>query len=372
MPQEAESARAREAIQAAYSDLALDYPWRYLARHDRIIVEAEYDTGTVDYVASTRTLTLTGGTWPDWARYGRILIGTDTVLYKMAERTSDTVATLETNFAPASDASSQTYTLYRGVYPLPGDFRSLIEVLDEQVWRTSYVEPDEWMRLERHVPRSGWPFLWTLMGAPDLFGSMALCFYGQVDTAQTFDFIYQRQPRRLKYDGYAYYSSQGTNTLSSAAKGATTAQFTGTSLQEDVVNAMLRTGMAGATGPPGGRGAAERYAEQKVITARGSTTEVTVGSAFEFGKATTHFAISDPVDLPEYLLEPFYRGCEYQMALRQTPRKTATAEKAYWSAIRKARQRDLMLPAPGSPLDGPAGWRDPHWTFLTGTITQEQ
>jgi hypothetical protein len=203
---------------------------------------------------------------------------------------------------------------------------------------------------------------------PDLFGSMGIGFYGRVETAQTFDFIYSRQPRRLKYDGYGFYSSQGSGTLQTATKGTTTAAFEGVSLEEDVVNCVLRTAMAGATKPPGGMGAAERYAEQKIVTVRDSSVALTVSSGFQFQKASNHFTLSDPVDLPEYLLDVFERGCEYQLAILTKSQDRLALERLYRQGIRRACGRNLMVPSPVSPFED--GWRDPGWVLLTGTITQ--
>lgn len=368
--QESEQDRARQAVQAAYLDLALEDEWKYLTKHDRLNVSAKYSTGTVTYTASTRTLVFSDGSVPTWARYGRILIGSDTNVYRIAERSDASTCTLETNFAPVDDASEQTFTLYRAVYPLPGDFYRLEEVHDEPTWRTSYVEPSEWVRLERNLPRVGSPFRWTLIGGDDTFGSMALGFYGRIESAQTFDFIYSRTPRRMKYDGYKYYSSEdGSAAINSYTRNDTSVVFDEVSLERDVVNCVLRTAMSSASKPPGGIGSYERYAEQKIITVRDSTSTVTVGSAFEFSKSSAHFTISDPLDLPSYMLEAFWRGCEYQMELRRggEAENVSLAEALYSKAVKKARARNSMMPPPVSPFE--AGWKDPSWVFLTGTIT---
>lgn len=370
LPQEAGQKRARGAVQQAYRNLSLDFPWRYLTIEGRINVSAEYTTGTVSLVASTRTLTLSDGTWPSWARYGRLLIGTDTVVYKIAERSSDTVVTLETDFCPVDDLSGETFILYRSVYPLPGDLRSLERIHDEKgFWSTHYIPPDDWLRLERQVSRTGRPFYWTLMGAADLYGSLALCFDGRIQTAQTFAFIYQKTPRPLKYDGYEFWSSQGSGTLNSYSEGGVTANFLNVSLESDVVGTILRTAMRGASDPPGGSGSPERYAEQKVVTAWDGNLILTVGSGFEFARVSGEFTISDPVDLPAYMLEAFERGCELELAVRQTPDpdKIGVAKMLYKDARIRAQQRNNLVPPPAGLAD------DDDWTsaagFLTGTVS---
>lgn len=369
LSEEAQQVRARSAIQEAYREVGMETTWRYFQQHHRISTSDQYTTGTVTYDSDTKVVTGSSTSFPTWARYGSIIFSGDSVIYRVATRNSATSLTLETNFAPTADKSSGTYTLYRSIYPLPGDFYRLEEVFDEATWKTTYLEPSDWLELHRHIPRGGRPWYWTLMGDADMFGSMAICFYGRCDTGQSMDFIYSRMPRRLKYDGYAYYSSQGNATLTAAAQGDTVATVDNVSLETDVVNAVLRTAMTGATKPPGGMSAMERYAEQKVISVRDSASQVTVSSAFEFGYASTHFTISDPVDLPAYLLDPFFRGCEYYMALLQQKKDRREAYDAYQMAIRRARGKDIQVPPAESAL-ATSRWRHPSWQFLTGTITQ--
>ena len=57
------------------------------------------------------------------------------------------------------------------------------------------------------------------MGAPDLYGAMAVCLEGYPASAESLDFIYTRRPRRLLFDGYDRYSSDDGATTVSAASG---------------------------------------------------------------------------------------------------------------------------------------------------------
>ncbi len=372
LPEEASQDRARQAIQAAYRELPLSHKWRYFTAHGRINVTAEYTTGTVTYTSSTRTLTLASGTWPDWARSGRLLIGSDTVIYKVAERSSDSEITLEADFCPAADVAAGTsYTLYRAVYPLPADMRGLEEIHDEAtLWSTTYINPGEWVAQERHFRRSGRPFCWTVMGAADLYGQMALHLNGRPATAQTFDFIYQRNARAMNYDGYGLFSSQESNSVTSAAAAQDVFELSEIVLPTDVVGSVVRMGRTDTSieDPPKNLGSVNPYSEQKIIIARPDGRRGQVDSNFSFGEGTDgHFTISDPVDLPNYLLEAFQRGCEYQLALRQAPDRVALQQNLYQAALQEARARNAYVQPPRSPV-GWNGWKHPAWTMLYGTM----
>src|SRR5689334_1960458 len=65
---------AREAVRRAYRDFPQRHSWNYYYRQRVLQTVASYGTGTISYTNSTRTVTLTGGTFPSWANYGRIVI----------------------------------------------------------------------------------------------------------------------------------------------------------------------------------------------------------------------------------------------------------------------------------------------------------
>ena len=117
---------ARGAIREAYQNVGMAREWTYLITQGRIDVVASYETGTITYDLTGGTyeyeLTLATGTWPSWARYGRLEIDGYDNIFKVAERKSDTVVTLEPNFEPGEDvAAGTTYELFRSVYTLPSD-----------------------------------------------------------------------------------------------------------------------------------------------------------------------------------------------------------------------------------------------------------
>lgn len=76
----------RRATIEAWLDLYQLFDWTHLSKTGQIITSAAYGTGTVEYVHSSRTLTLTGGTWPADILSRRILISN--VTYPVESRTS--------------------------------------------------------------------------------------------------------------------------------------------------------------------------------------------------------------------------------------------------------------------------------------------
>lgn len=328
----------RAAAQAAYKQVAGAYDWLFYKTQERINCTAPYETGTVS--TSTTTVTLAGGTWPTWARNGRILFDGDDVVYQVASRTSDSVVELDSTTYPATNVAAGTsYTLYRSVYPIPAGCR-IEDFQGEDYYPANYVTPREWVELERHYGRSGVPWYFTLMSDPNFHGVMAFHVIGYPGAATSFDFLYQRTPRRLKYDGHEKYSSQDGSAILLTCSG-TSATFDNVSMQTDVVGAMLRIGAAGATKPPRGRGDTNQYDAQQIISVRDNVDEVTLIDTIALSKTSDQFAISDPVDMPEYMFGALYRRCEYELAtLMGDNKRMSIAHSQYQVALKEAMARD--------------------------------
>jgi hypothetical protein len=373
---EPEQTRARGAVQSAYREVYLSHRWKYFITHGRLSVTAKYETGTVtyDHTGGTyeRQLTLASGTWPSWARYGRIKITGYTPLYKIAERKSDTVVTLEPTFNPGADITDATaYTLFRSVYTLPGDLVRLEEIHDENnQWSGGYLDADTWLRCERGLLRSGKPFYWSVGGAPDLYGSLCLMMYGYPATAQSLDFIYYRRPQRLLLDGFQRYSSEVADTAVSTISG-TTVTFTDWTANPTCNGAVFRWSDTAAA--PTGLSGVNPYTLQRMIVDRPANKEYTLDStaAAEWGGAgpDTGFCISDPIDFPDHLLETFLRACELYWVIKTDQEKVPVCRQLYDMARRQSKAVDGDLsPSTGSVLDWRA-WKHPAWTYISGQVT---
>ncbi len=365
LPSGAEDRRLHAAVQSAYEDVVSDSRWRFFTSHYRLPLSPVQETGTVAYDYATKTATLSGATVPAWARQAHVLFGTDQRIYKVAERTGETTFTLEEGFAPYADVDAGTsYKLFRSVYPLPADFLGISGVEDERSqWRPTYVASlDEWLYRERQLTFRGRPFFWTIAGHPDLYGQSAVFMAGYPTETATLDMIYHRAARGLVLDGFSFYSSQGTARVDEANASEATATFTNLSLPSGAAGAVLRLSATGATEPPSSLGTT-RYSEQRIISAVTDVDTVTVDSAWSIGKQGDHFTISDPLDLPRYLLDAFYRGCEHYLAMAAIPARVGDTQALYVKSLKKARAVEGRMPR-----DDGHSWRHPAWGMIYGVV----
>lgn len=358
--------RARSAIQSAYRDLCYVREWRYLRSHGRIRLYPSYTTGTVAYDATTRIVTLTGGVFPTWARYGHITFGSR-VVHKISERTDDTHCTLEPRFAPTADLAAGTkYRVYRSVYALPGDLWSIDEIHDENnAWSRGYMPADEWLVLERTSGGSERPFAWTVMGSPDLYGSLQVALDGYPPSAESLDFIYTRRARDLRLDGYTNYSSLSGGRISDSAGTAVNLTV---AVSPEVIGAIFRAGQSGATSEPESMDSVNRYVYQRAIMARPSAQVLTLDLAVPDLPVGDRYTIADPIDLPGYLYSALLRGAEYQYILMTDPARAPAREGVYGKALRLAMGADGSVKMPDG-VQPWRGWHHPAWRLLTGTVT---
>lgn len=288
----------RMACQRAYTHLGDIHNWLFYQRAYRVILSAAYSTGTIvfDYTggSSERLVTLTGGTFPTWARNGKIIV--DNVVYDVAERLSDTTLTLDATLNPGADVSSTSYTLMRTAYAMPFDFKGMFSPMDEQLLRACYISPVAWHDLERALPTQTDTFYWTVMPSPDAYGSWVLRTWGYASAAESLDFLYQGRPRPIKRTGYETSSRAGTVTLT------TNTSVTGnsSSFSSDMVGSLLRVTTSTSVYPTG-LGDLNPWTEQKVITAYTSASALTVDSTWEQAYTTVLYTVSDPCDVDQSL-----------------------------------------------------------------------
>ena len=334
--------RIKFAVQQAYRNLVNYHEWKYLYRNLVILTNAPYDTGTVayDHTGGTyeRQLTLTTGTWPTWAEQGHVRI--DGEFYEVESRKSSSVVTLRENSNPGQDvASGETYTLYQSRYTLPADFRKTYSgVLQSQAGPLRYVPPDQWHFDERYFHSQGTVQTWTVMGSPNDPGRMSLYFAPYPGTATTIAFLYQRLSRPMKYDGTG--SAESTGTISWSASG-TAITGSGTSFTSAQIGSVIRAGSASVA--PDGIEGANPYSEQGIILSVASGTSATLQSASTAAVSGVKFTISDPVDIPQHMLDALFRGCELQLGVggRNSP-ATSTLASIYEDALRRALANDNM------------------------------
>jgi hypothetical protein len=349
-PQDAEQRDIRTAIHKAYSELTTIRDWSYYHVHGRVVTDAPYGTGTVS--SSGVTVTLTGGTWPSWAGTGAYLkVGEQ--IARVASRTSGSVVVLDSSLALKADVTSQSYTLYRTVYPLPDDFRNMDEPSDEYNWWSGvYVTPDQAMKLERVNNTSGTPLHWTVIKDPDSTG-WAIKLIGYPTEQETIDFTYRRTARPIRYSGHEANSRAGT-----IARTGTTVTLSGAStFTAGFVGAILRVG--DTTNHPGPIESITPWASESLITAVGSTTSLTTADSGTVA-GSTKYLITDPMDVAQHMQQALDSCCDYWLA-RIRGNKPDNAFAMYQRDLRLAMEQDQLAPLSGRSQqvwhDG--GWRSP-------------
>jgi hypothetical protein len=340
---DADLGKLRTAVQMAYQDLCWNMEWQYYHRPLRIQLSAYYATGTIEYTSSTRTLTLTTGTWPTWAASGRVLIAG--IAYQVKSRTSNSELILDETFCPqANIASGTAYRIYRSVYLLPKDFRKVHEFVGEDTWTSTFTTPSEWLKRERFLQDTGTPWLWTIMQTTDVYGygRYGLFVSGYPDTAETFDCIYLRAPREIKYTGYetaARTTAAGVGTVSAAASASVTG--TSTAFSSDMVGSVIRF-TTGST-VPGGVHTTNPFTEQHTISAYSSATAITLDEATTGSYTTKPFLITDPMDCPLAWRQALLRSCEYELdSLLPSSERLKRSYSAKREALIQARERDSL------------------------------
>lgn len=346
-PQDAEQRDIRTAVHRAYSEVTQIRDWAYYHVHGRVITSQPYSTGTIS--SSGSTVTLSGGTWPAWAGTGAFLRAGEEIV-PVTSRTSGSVVVVGLGFK--ANLTSQPYTLYRTVYPLPDDFRNLDEPSDEYNWWSGqYVTPDEAMKMERVSNSTGAPYHWTVIKDPNSSG-WAIKLIGYPTDVETVDFTYRRSARPLRYSGHESSARAGT-----IARVDTTVTGTATEFSSAMTGSVLRVG----PGPihPGPLASITPYVSETLITsAPGSAGCITEASGVI--AAGTKFVVTDPVDVPPHMHNVIYSGAEYWLA-RIRGSKPDNAFAMYQRDLRLAMEMDQLAPLSGRSQqiwhDG--GWKSP-------------
>ena len=310
---------ARSAVRYAYRDLPARHQWNYYYRQQLLQTVASYSTGTVtfDYTGGTaeRQLTLTTGTWPSWAAYGRIVI--DNVHYDVATRESGTAITLAETSNPGADITDDTtFEIYRNSYPLPANFGVM-----DGLWDVSSQFPINFIdqrtqhtALQAFYDNPGQPLHATIRATGKYLGGLEVILGPPPSDLLTYDMLYLAQPRALALDEYS---------AGSASITAGTASVTGTSTTFPVncVGSIIRFS-AGPTKPSGMLGSLDGtdnpFVHQGVVKTRTSATALVLEEVMPsaVGNLTTvGYTISDPIDVEPYrMLTALQRSAEAEFA----------------------------------------------------------
>lgn len=344
---------ARIAIYDAYREITTAAHWTYLWASTRLNLNGVYSTGTIAYDhtggAYERMVTLTSGTWPSWARLGRLVIAG--ISYKPERRISDSIIVLDSVQNPGADvASSTSYSLYQDTYELPTDFWATEAPNREAIGGMRFVRPQMWASRIRYIPDvSGIPLFYTLTGGE---GRIVMQVNPPSEEDRTIDLLYLRKPRQISTWDY----STGKATVNTGTFPKRVTLTDGGTFTAGMVGSVIRLSSAAATLPTGYEGD-NPPAEERTIKVYISSTQVEVDEDFDASYTETAYRISDPIDIEDLQMNAFWRCVEKQSCITRIMKETRDfAFIAYQQALALAREADSRILERRSAGDG-----NPYW-----------
>lgn len=335
---------ARRATLNGYRDLTTRHRWTYFYQRGRLNSAAPYQSGTIQYVNATRTVTLTttdGTSFPSWASNGVIAMTSQgaslpgNVLYEVASNPTPTTLILTQQSNPGIDIPAGTiYVLYQDTYSLPVDCVAIDRmIMVNNAYSLYYEHPSVWLERQRIYHSPAVPRYYTIRGNPNYFGSLALSFFPAPDQIYPYDFIYQRRARPLIIEEYSTGTVR-TTTSSATLTGTGTAwtpNMVGSVLRISPDNQNVSTSLAGSNPP----------LYERVIVAVGGTTLITLDAVLDQTLGPLKYTISDPVDLEEgAMLTAMHRSAEFQVSMSRNKKDRELANQNYRQALIEAMEVD--------------------------------
>lgn len=308
------SRKLRRAVREACNKLPAMYDWEFLRLTGMFTTSIPYSTGTVQYVLSTRLLTLTDGTWPTDAQFGDIVINNRR--YLVQRRVSSTVLLLDEYQSPSDDiAAGSSYTWVRSRYLLPyfvGDVNEIVDIAVQNVIRRIFVEDNFWLT-EGYI--TGGPSCWSLIPSRHRPGFWEIWLSSCPDEVRQYRYLYKtrwatNEVEELNDGTVAVAGDVATfssSVLTSACVGAVFRVSSSTTQPTSVIGKYDTVSRATVLNPP---------ASEHIITAINSGTEALLNESVSSSVSGKAFTISSQVALnTEGMLEFFFRLLEYQYAI---------------------------------------------------------
>lgn len=333
------------AVLEAYRDLANAFNWSYLFTRTRIITSAtfdgptEEDTIAYDHTGGTyeRMVTLTGGTWPTWASDGFLVVGD--LCYKVDERKSATVVTLDDSLNPGADLAGGTaFSLCRDTYVLPEDFVAQDAGLYDRNFGTlQFTHPRDWAYDSRYSISAGDPSYFTITGDRKHPGRLVIRLFPWPTQAKPVDFLYKRRPRAL------LTARESTGRIAVTAD-SNVVTGTGTAFAPRHVGSVLRVSSSTSKLPASLIMASldtPAAVFESVITAYVSPTSVVIADDLDATYAGVCYTVSDPIEIEQgAMLNCFLRGVEKHIGMSRTLKDKPSAAKQYLDALAEAKSAD--------------------------------
>lgn len=326
--------RMRRAILGCYRELPYKAPWSFYSRNVLLSTVAPQTTGTVAYVASTRTVTLTGATWP--SNVVDYVLRIDGVQCRVESRTSSTVIILAEGTAPAANiAAGASYSLFRAIYTLPEEWRNIQTIRDiDSGWSLEIAEPNEVHWDSTGIYDSpGEPRKVSIAQRQAGLGQLGLQFTPPPSAVRRYSITIDAVPRPLSLENFASTATLSANT-------STVTIDSGDVLPTRLIGCVARFSLS-ATEPTGTAGA-NPYKFQRKIISRTDATHFVVDEAIDTALVGYGMTISDPIDIePGAMLTAFQRMIEYEFALLSEFEGLSRREALVTAALQQAIGNDL-------------------------------
>lgn len=344
---------AVRAVQAAYAEIPMRRSWRYYYRPFTLVTAAQQTTGSIAYTASTRSVTLTGTTWPsDVTKYALWIEG---VRYGIATRSSSTVVVLDEKDAPTADiASGTSYTLARDTYELPSNLRQVLSLYDTGApgRLVECVDPGDIIHEQRINRGTSTPLQYSVYRSEQFASGMAVHFAPAPSTSLTYQALGLFWPQPITTLEYSL-GSVTTTADSATVSGAVTAF---TAAHDGCV---IRVSSSGSLKLPTDiqgeidKNRLEPYALQRVIKSRTDATTLVLEQAADVTLTTSGYRISSRIDIePGSMREAFLRCCEAKYASQDgagAREREARYEKALALAMAADQRMQETIPGGRSP-----------------------
>lgn len=338
----------RQAIEEAYEEIASAHDWPFLQRQGRIHLRAAQRTGTVSYTHATRTITLSGATFPAWAKDASIRFGG--LLSDIEERIDDTTATLNAAMNPGKDVAETTYQLFPRWYHLPEGFLRFTGPYAEDSYRWgSPISLTEMLECYRYHDDIGEILYHAIAETPDVYGRMALYVWPPSAADATLDYIYTRRPRGLRFSGHDAGDWAGTVSVAYGSSGAVGA---GTAFDEEQAGSILRIGRD-ANRPTGYTGE-HPFALERAIKVVADAAHLAMDGASPKTLSGVGYMVTDPVDLGKAAHNAFRRLCELRLVAKRNHKLVERCQELADRALLEAMGASNTMPASIEPrLVGP-------------------
>lgn len=326
-PSERDLRLARRAVDNAMRRLTQAHPWRWYNTQGTVYTDPSYREGTIAYDHATRTVTLTGGTWPASAAWGSVRLGF--VICRVAQRISDTELLLSPSQNPGKDIEAgSAYEYFRDTYPLPPDFNRMADPFDESFeWGIAglvYIEPSAMHRQTRWEGplTASNPVTYTI-DRDQRTGGMAIVFGQPPSEGRAYAFHYVRRPRPLLV--YCYASGSASVTADSVEVAGTDTTWT-----SQHAGCVLRMSEDGTLPPTSQFGSLDGINNPPALTRFVAdvtdTNAMVLDAASDVTLENVRYCLSDPLDIDIEVAGSFFqRAAEYEFALVSADMKDVRA-----------------------------------------------